>query len=97
MGSTPLAEDAPAAFIFSRRQARQRQPVDCHSAGMGRCGRSAHQQPGSFRQVIGALHWAQRVSTLKLWREEGRASSARQFGGRGAGGFLVSGAKRMLS
>ena len=54
----PLAEDAPAAFIFLRRQARQRQPVDCVSAaGMGiTCGNSAHQQPPSGWQVIGALH-----------------------------------------
>ena len=95
----PLAEDAPAAFIFSRRQVRQRQPVDCGSAaGIGMTwGNSAHQQPPSGWQVIGALHWAQRVSTGKLWRDARRASSARQFGARGAGGFLVSRAKRMLS
>jgi len=97
MGSKPLAEDAPAAFIFSRRQARQRQPEDCHSAGMGRWGRSAHQQPGSFWQVIGALHWAQLVSKRKLWPEGRRASSARQNGSLDAGGFLVSGEERMLS
>jgi hypothetical protein len=79
MGSAPLAEDAPAAFIFSRRQVRQRQPVDCGSAaGIGMTwGNSAHQQPPSGWQVIGALHWAQRVSTGKLWREARRASSAR--------------------
>ncbi len=68
MGSTPLAEDAPAAFIFSRRQARQRQPADLAAAvGTGRrCGSSEHQQPPSGWQVIGALHWEQRVSTGKL-------------------------------
>lgn len=95
----PLAEDALAAFIFSRRHARQRQPVGCASAaGMGMtCGNSAHQQPPSGWQVIGALHWAQRVSTGKLWRDGRRASSARQFGAWSAGGFLVSGAKRVLS
>jgi len=99
MGSTPLAEDAPAAFIFSTRQVRQRQPVDCGSAaGIGMTwGNSAHQQPPSGWQVIGALHWAQRVSTAKLWREGMRASSARQFGAWSAGGFLVSGARRVLS
>jgi hypothetical protein len=80
MGSTPLADDAPAAFIFWRRQVRQRQPVyRASAAGTGRRGgRSAHQQPPSGWQVMGALHLAQRVSTGKLWRDVPRASSARE-------------------
>ena len=95
----PLAEDAPAVFIFSSKHARQRQPLDGASAtGMGMtCGSSAHQQPPSCLQIIGTLHWEQRVSTEKLCRDGRRASSARQLGARGAGGFLVSGAKRVLS
>jgi len=77
MGGMPLAEEAPAAFIFSRRQLRHRQPVGCASAaGIGMTwGSSAHQQPLACLQVIGALHWAQRVSTGKLWRDGRRASS----------------------
>jgi hypothetical protein len=69
MGGMPLAENAPAAFIFSRRQLRQRQPVASESvAGMGMtCGSSAHQQPLSCLQVIGASHWEQRVSIERLW------------------------------
>jgi hypothetical protein len=82
MGSAPLAEASPVAFIFSRRQLRQRQPAAPVSVeGMGMTyGSSAHQQPLSGWQVIGALHRAQRVSTEKVWREARRASSARQFG-----------------
>ncbi|HXJ14958.1 MAG TPA: hypothetical protein VNH19_22015 [Candidatus Limnocylindrales bacterium] len=58
MGQTPLVEHAPAAFIFSTRQLRQRQAAAGASAGgMGTtCGSSAHQQPLSCLQVIGALH-----------------------------------------
>jgi hypothetical protein len=94
----PLADDASAAFIFSSRHARQRQPGCASVAGMGMtCGNSAHQQPPSGWQAMGALHWEQRVSTEKLWRDAWLASSARQIGAPGAGGFLVSGAKRMLS
>jgi hypothetical protein len=64
----PLAEVGLAAFIFSRRQGRQRQPVDLDSAGIGSaCGNSAHQQLPSGWQVMGALHWEQRVSTGRLW------------------------------
>ena len=51
------------------------------------CGSSAHQQPSSFLQVIGALHWEQWVSTGKLWPEWRRASSARKFGALGLGWF----------
>ena len=95
----PLAEDAPAAFIFSRRQLRQRQPSDSAPAvGIGMtCGSSAHQQPLSCLQVIGASHWEQRVSTGRLWGGGRRTSSVRQFAAWGAGGFLVSGAKRVIS
>jgi hypothetical protein len=95
----PLAEDAPDVFIFSSKHARQRQPLDgASAAGMGMtCGSSAHQHPLSCLQVIGALHWEQWVSTGKVCRDRRRASSARQLGARGAGGFLVSGAKRVLS
>ena len=64
----------PAAFIFSRRHARQRQPVDCASSGRGRWGSSAHQQPPSGWQVMGALHFTQRVCMWKVWRE-GRHTS----------------------
>jgi len=87
MGGMPLVEDAPAAFIFSRRQLLQRQPAAGASAeGMGMtCGSSAHQQPLSRLQVISALHWEQRVSTEKLWPEWGCASSARKFGALGRG------------
>jgi hypothetical protein len=65
MGSTPLVQDAPAAFIFSSRHARQRHPLEgASAAGIAiTFGSSAHQQPLSCWQVIGALHWAQRVST----------------------------------
>jgi hypothetical protein len=93
MGKTPLVEDAPAAFIFSSRQLRQRQPAAAVSVeGMGMtCGRSAHQQPPSGWQVIGALHWAQSFSTEKLWREVWRASSTRNFGARGRAVFLSAG------
>src|SRR5229473_4531415 len=95
----PLAKEAPAAFIFSSRQLRQRQPAaGALAAGNGMtCGSSAHQQPSSFLQVIGALHWEQRVSTGKLWGGGRRTSSARRFAVLGAGSFLVSGAKRVLS
>jgi hypothetical protein len=77
MGIAPLAEDSPAAFIFSRRQLRQRQPADSESAvGMGMTwGSSAHQQPFSCLQVIGASHWEQRVSTGRLWSGGRRTSS----------------------
>ena len=64
----PLAGGALAVFIFCRRQGRQRQPVDLDSAGIGSaCGNSAHQQLPSGWQVMGALHWEQRVSTGRLW------------------------------
>src|ERR1700746_857767 len=99
MGNTPLAEHAPAAFIFSSKHARHKHPLDVAPAsGTGMtCGSSAHQQPLSCLQVIGASHWEQRVSTGKLWGGERRTSSARQLALWGAGGFLVSGAKRVLS
>ena len=95
----PLAEEAPAAFIFSSRQLRQRQPAaGASAAGIGMtCGSSAHQQPSSFLQIICALHWEQRVSTGKLWGGGRGTSSARRFTALGAGSFLVSGAKRVLS
>lgn len=110
----PLPEDVPAAFIFSRRQARQRQPVDWVSAGIGITeGSSAHQQLPAGWQVMGALHWEQWVSTgevwhLFLWDDNARevraapgsakaASEGRRKAAGSRSGFLVSGAKRMLS
>src|SRR5258708_40289630 len=95
----PLGEEAPAAFIFSSRQLRQRQPAaGASAAGIGMtCGSSAHQQPSSFLQIIGALHWEQRVSTGKLWGGGRGTSSASRFAALGSGRFLVSGAKRVLS
>jgi hypothetical protein len=71
MGGMPLAEDSPAASIFSRRHARHRHPLyGASAAGVGMtCGNSAHQQPGAFLQVMGALHSEQRISTAKVWRD----------------------------
>src|ERR1700676_1907991 len=65
IGRMSLEDESPAALIFSCRQVRQRQPADgVSAAGMGMtCGNSAHQQPPSGWQFIGALHWLQRVST----------------------------------
>jgi hypothetical protein len=58
---------ASPPFIFSSRQVRQRQPADCASAGIGRCGSSKHQQPPSGWQVIAEPHLAQMVCIKKLW------------------------------
>jgi hypothetical protein len=45
---------------------RQRQPT-AGSPGTGMtCGKSAHQQPGSLLQIIGALHWEQKVCMHSL-------------------------------
>jgi len=57
----PLGLEASAAFIFSRRQARQRQPLDSTSEDMEMRGSSKHQQLPSGWQVISEPHLEQRV------------------------------------
>src|SRR5579863_9666519 len=46
---------------------------------------------------MGALHWAQRVSTGKLWGEGLRASRAGKIAVGGGSGFLVSRCRRVIS
>jgi len=67
--SEPLGFEDSAAFIFSSRQVRQRQPLDSASAGMGRCGSSKHQQLPSGWHVISEPHCEQRVCMWEVWRE----------------------------
>jgi hypothetical protein len=62
----PLGREASAAFIFSRRQARQRQPVEFRSGGKGMWGSSAHQQLPSGWQSNGVPHLAQSFCTRKV-------------------------------
>jgi hypothetical protein len=68
--SVPLELPASAAFIFSSRQARHRQPWVSASEGMGTRGSSKHQQWPSGVQDISKPHFAQRVCIKEVWAEE---------------------------
>jgi len=68
--SAPLELPASAAFIFSSRQARQRQPLASASEGMGTRGSSKHQQLPSGVQDISEPHLEQRVCMQEVCGEE---------------------------
>ena len=76
--NVPLELLASAAFIFSRRQARQRQPLASASEGMGTRGSSKHQQLPSGVQDISEPHFAQRVCIMEVWGEEKRGKRGKK-------------------
>ena len=88
-----------SAAIFSSRHFRHKQALASGEKWIG--GNSWHQQAPSGWQFIGAWHLAQRVCIYKVFTLLGRVSSARLpvelLRRAGVAGFLVSGAKRMLS
>jgi hypothetical protein len=64
--SAASGKEIPCVSSFAVRQLRQRQPFAGSSGTGSTCGKSAHQQPGSLLQIIGALHWEQRVCMPSL-------------------------------
>lgn len=80
---------------FSRRHSGQRQRVASGEAGTG--GQSAHQQSPCGEQLIGALHWTQRVIMPPIIAFRGRGDNGFQDPFFAPGGFEVPGFWYLLS